>query len=157
MSDQPVFSAQQLAQQAVTAQRTQSAADVAPETASEPKRGPGRPRKLLNAVPPIPPPTIEDKAQSEWERLERVARAKRLGVPVESLVAIAEPVEDWQTDLIEAKAPADPAFAGLYRVLWSSICMPGGGIARPGRNVRLNAEDGRTVTELGIAERVKGK
>ena len=142
-----------------------------PETtpATPVKRGPGRPKgsgkkaaesqaePLLRAVAtPTPEAAAAGLRQAEWQRLEREARAKRLGVTVDSLDVVESPEENWRESLPEEQPAADPLYAGIYRIVGGHVCMNAGEMltAKPGTKVRLGAADGRAVTELGIGVRI---
>lgn len=137
-----------------------------PETTSEApvKRGPGRPKgsgkaKSDAGVPLHAVTTSAAEAglrQAEWQRLEREARAKRLGVTAESLTVVESAEEDWQNSLPKVQPKADPLYAGVYRIVGGHVCMHASDslTAAPGTKVRLGAEDGRAITDLGIGVRI---
>jgi hypothetical protein len=145
-------------------------AKTEPEVVSEPapKRGPGRPKgSSKKSTPVIEPerklravaePTAEELQKQWWAAREREARAKQLGVSVEQLAPLPSQIEEnWEQESQVHREPADPQYAGLYHLTGGAVCMNAAGnkYARPGTYVRLNAEDGKHVTERQIGVWVK--
>jgi hypothetical protein len=102
-------------------------------------------------------PTPEEKQKQWWAAKEREARAKSLGVPVESLFPLPTEVEENWREVEAQREAADPQYAGLYHLTGGAVCMGPGkkAYAKPGTYVRLNAEDGKHITERQIGVWVK--
>jgi hypothetical protein len=139
------------------------------ETPAAPKRGRPKgsttkkaevvsvnPPKLHAVEAPSPEVAAAEEQRRLWKKYERENRARQQGVSVESLPPDPEEIEEnWEQQLEYKRPPAEAFFAGLYHLTGGAVSMPNGKIAKAGTYARLNAEDGRSITERQIGVWVK--